>query len=349
MRADRYSDPAAPGAGTTVACLFSAIGGFAHAFRSLGAEVLWANENDSFATKTFAKNLPDIKLIERDVRMLSVFRDRLQPVDILTAGFPCQPFSIAGEKRGLGDERGVLFLEIIRLIGEFGKNRPRVLFLENVKHLRAHDKGRTFQRIQSEIQRAGYWFGPTNTLCMNTLDYSTIPQNRERLFMVALDAEAFPTGGFSFPTPNKPRRLDSVWEYLDLSQKAHDRYYIAPGSRYYKHYADAVEEGGVAAVYQLRRNYVRKNMTGTCFTLMANMGDGGHNQPVIQDRWGIRKLTPRECARLQGYGDWLEFPEELSDTQRYKQIGNSVTLPVVSLIDRGVVKLFAARKQERAS
>jgi DNA (cytosine-5)-methyltransferase 1 len=88
----------------------------------------------------------------------------------------------------------------------------------------------------------------------------------------------------------------------------------------------------------LRRSYVRENKSGQCFTLMANMGDGGHNQPVIKDRWGIRKLTPRECARLQGYEDsWFKIPETLSRTQIYKQIGNSVTVPLVVRIARNVI------------
>lgn len=323
-----------------VGCLFAAIGGFAHAFRRLGAQILWANEKDTYACRTFAQNLPEVALYNKPVQELSVYSDALEQVDVLTAGFPCQPFSVAGEKKGLLDERGVLFLEIIRLIREFGTRRPRIIFLENVKHLKTHDRGRTFARIQLEIQRAGYWFGPGNSLCMNTLDYSRIPQNRERLFMVALDMASFSSSAFRFPSPNRPRTVDPVWKYIDISQKAHDRYYFTESSRYYGQFKDAVEEGGSDAIYQLRRNYVRKNMTGTCFTLMANMGDGGHNQPVVKDHWGIRKLTPEECARLQGYGNWFLFPPDLSDTQKYKQVGNSVTVPVVESIAREIMVLL---------
>src|SRR5207244_9522411 len=121
-----------------------------------------------------------------------------------------------------------------------------------------------------------------------------------------------------------------VRDFLDLGQKADKSFYFKPGTQYYPLFAEAMEGGVPGTVYQLRRNYVRENRSGMCFTLMANMGEGGHNIPVIKDRWGIRKLTPRECARLQGYeDDWFRMPEELSVTQIYEQIGNSVTIPMV--------------------
>jgi len=146
-----------------VGSMFAAIGGFCRAFEQGGAKVAWANENDRFAIETFKLNFPHIRCIGKDVQDFSVHGDNLEPVDILTAGFPCQPFSVAGEKRGFLDERGLLFLHIIRIIQEFGKNKPKILLLENVKNLKSHDKGRTFKRIQFEIQRAGYWFGENNT------------------------------------------------------------------------------------------------------------------------------------------------------------------------------------------
>jgi DNA (cytosine-5)-methyltransferase 1 len=114
-------------------------------------------------------------------------------------------------------------------------------------------------------------------------------------------------------------------------------YYFGPESRYYDLFRSAIDEGGAEHIYQLRRSYVRKNMTGICFTLMANMGEGGHNQPVIKDRWGIRKLTPRECARLQGYGEWFRIPPTVSDGQIYKQIGNSVTVPLVRELAKRII------------
>jgi DNA (cytosine-5)-methyltransferase 1 len=327
----------------TVGCLFAAIGGFCRAFQEVGAKVLWANEVDRFEL-----NFPDVRFIHKPIEDLSVAGDNLRPVDILTGGFPCQPFSVAGEKRGLKDERGLLFLHIIRLIKEFGPNKPKMLLLENVKHFRGHDGGRTFKRVQAEIQKAGYWFSDKDAKVLNTATHTVIPQNRERIFMVAVSADHFPSNTFNFPDPVPRCALRKVREYLDLDKKAPDRFYFKPGDRYYPHFKEAVEHGDPEAVYQLRRNYVRENKSRLCFTLMANMGDGGHNQPVIVDSWGIRKLTPRECARLQGYDEsWFKIPTSLSITQISKQIGNSVTVPLVARIARSMVDLLRSTKGNR--
>jgi len=322
----------------SVGSLFSAIGGFCKAFQQNGATVLWANDNNRFAVETFRLNFPDIRCIEKSVEDLSVAGDQLPPVDVLTAGFPCQAFSIAGEKRGFQDPRGLLFLHIIRIIGEFGTKRPKILLLENVKNLKAHDKGRTYKRIQAEIQKAGYWFSDANAQILNTADYTDIPQNRERVFMVAMSRAHFQANSFVFPKTVSPEIRRPVRSYLDLRKKAAPAFYFTPDSQYYELFRQEIEKGGRDHIYQLRRSYVRQNKSDECFTLMANMGEGGHNQPVIRDRWGIRKLTPRECARLQGYEDsWFQISSKLSNTQVYKQIGNSVTVPLVARLAEGII------------
>jgi len=323
----------------TAGHLFAAIGGFCRAFQVAGATSLWANEKDPFAAETFRLNFPEVRLIHKPIEALTVALDTLPPVDVLTAGFPCQPFSIAGEKLGFQDERGLLFLHIIRLLREFGRDKPKVLLLENVKNLKSHDRGRTFRRIQSEIQKAGYWFTEESARILNTADYSDIPQNRQRIFMVAMSTRQFPTNSFLFPEPNFPPANRPVWDYLDYHEKAEDCFYFTPASQYYDMFQEEIEKGGANSVYQLRRSYVRQNKSGQCFTLMANMGEGGHNQPVIKDRWGIRKLTPRECARLQGYEDtWFRMPSGLSKNQLYKQMGNSVTIPVVTRLASEILR-----------
>lgn len=331
----------------SVGCLFAAIGGFARAFEEAGASICWANENDKFAVETFRLNFPAIRCVEKDVAVLSVAADKLTPVDILTAGFPCQPFSVAGEKLGFHDRRGLLFLQIVRIIREFGSAKPKILLLENVKNLKSHDRGRTFKRIQTEIQRAGYWFGDNDAQIINTAVHTDIPQSRERVFMVAMSCDHFPSNTFTFPKPLPGPRRKAVSDFLDLRKKALEYFYFSESNRYYPLFKQAIAEGGPGAIYQLRRNYVRRNMSGMCFTLMANMGDGGHNQPVIKDRWGIRKLTPRECARLQGYKDaWLKFPKSISYSQRYKQVGNSVTVPVVIRLAAAVLAELERLKVE---
>jgi DNA (cytosine-5)-methyltransferase 1 len=333
----------------TVGCLFAAIGGFCRAFQECGSTVLWANEKDRFARDTFVRNFPDVRHIHKPVEELSVAGDELEPVDVITAGFPCQPFSVAGEKLGLKDERGMLFLHIIRLLREFGRDKPKILLLENVQHFRNHDKGRTFRRVQTEIQKAGYWFSDRDAQILNTATHTDIPQNRDRIFMVALSSDHFPSNTYEFPAPLPDGSLRKVKEFLDLGEKADAVLYFKPDSQYHPMFVEAMKNGARDSVYQLRRSYVRENMSGMCFTLMANMGDGGHNIPVIKDRWGIRKLTPRECARLQGYEDkWFKIPKELSRSQIGKQIGNSVTIPLVTrLAENCLLALESAENAPR--
>ena len=196
-----------PAPTVTVGCLFAAIGGFCRAFQDAGAAVLWANEKDKFAADTFKANFPHVRHFLKPVETLTVAGDGLDSVDILTAGFPCQPFSAAGEHKGFDDERGLVFLQIIRILREFGPTKPKVLLLENVQYFRNHDGGRTFHRVQSEVQKAGYWFTEQNAMVLNTARYTDIPQNRDRLFMVAYSCDHFARNSFRFPAPtdSKPQ------------------------------------------------------------------------------------------------------------------------------------------------
>ena len=328
------------------ACLFSGIGSFAKALTDSGAEVCWVNEKDAFAVETFRHNFPGVRCVHRPVEDVGVSKDSLEPVDILTAGFPCQPFSVAGKKEGLDDKRGQLFTHIIRLIKEFGNAKPKILLLENVRNFRTHDNGRTFQIVQSEIQKAGYWFSSKNAAILNTAVHTNIPQNRERIFMAAFSADYFPCNTFKFPDALPPGKRRKVREFLDLGEKAADEFYFKPGDLYYPHFADAMAEGKSDSIYLLRRSYVRENKSDVCFTLMANMGEGGHNEPVIKDSWGIRKLTPKECARLQGFGDWFKIPENMSRSQIGKQLGNTVTIPIAQRLINECISQLEQRKSK---
>ena len=305
------------------------MGGFCLAFKKEGFNVLWANEKDRFAVETYEHNFPKTTMHPKPIEHLSVIDDDLSQVDVLTAGFPCQPFSVAGAKLGFDDDRGRAFFEIIRLIGEFGTARPKILIFENVPHLLTHDRGRTFNRIAHEIQAAGYWFMPQqNVAVLNTKIHTDIPQNRERLYFVALSWDHFNTNVFHFPEPEAETR--DYRTFLDLEHKPDDYFYFTDDSRWKKLFEESIEAGDSESIYMLRRNYVRENKSNSVFALMANMGDGGHNVPVIRDAWGIRKLTPAECLGLQGFQpDEFSFPDGLSRVQQYKQIGNAVTVPLV--------------------
>ncbi len=326
-----------------VGSLFAGIGGFCLAFAKESFEVAWANENDNFAVQTYQQNFPDTALHHKSIEDLSVVGDDLQPVDVLTAGFPCQPFSVAGAKLGFSDDRGRAFFEIIRLIGEFGSERPKIVVFENVPHLLTHDRGRTFNRITQEIQAAGYWFMTRqNTAVLNTKIHTHIPQNRERLYMVGLSWDYFKTNTFRFPEP-EPETVD-YRSFLDLRYKPDDYFYFNDDSRWKKLFAESIDAGDPDSIYLLRRNYVRENKSNSVFALMASMGDGGHNVPVIQDSWGIRKLTPTECLRLQGFSDTeFTFPANISRVQQYKQIGNAVTVPLVRKIAAECRRLLDSR------
>lgn len=313
----------------TVASLFAGMGAFCKAFRDEGFEVAWANENDQFAVLTYAYNFPETKLHTKSIEQLSPVADGLAHVDVMTAGFPCQPFSVAGSKAGFNDKRGRLFFEIIRLISEMGPKRPKILLLENVPYLVNHDRGRTFSRIVQEIQQGGYWFlPPRNYAMLDTRVHTDIPQQRKRLYMAALSWDHFNVNQFRFPDPEQKTR--GYRELLDLDQRADDWCYFPEDSKWGQLFMKAMEAGDPNRIYLLRRYYVREIKRPMVPTLTAHMGNGGHNIPVIRDQWGIRKLTVRECLRLQGIENGaIVFPKDLSRSQQYKQIGNAVTVPLV--------------------
>lgn len=325
----------------TVGSLFAGIGGFCRAFTAEGFKIQWANELDSFAAETYRQNYPNVKLFEKSVTDLSVIHDKLSAVDVLTAGFPCQPFSVAGAQKGLEDPRGKLFFEVVRLLKEFGRNRPKIVLLENVPGLLFHAKGATFSKMVNALQSAGYWFLPPDCYAiLNTMKLTGIPQSRDRLFMVALSWDYFETQIFKFPSTDGVNILP-VRNFLSLDKQADESLYFDPESRWGKLFAESMRDGNPESVYQLRRYYVRENKSDAVFTLTANMGEGGHNVPTIKDAWGIRKLSPEECAKLQGFDDTFTFPRDMSRTQRYRQIGNAVTVPVVRLLARECQRILA--------
>lgn len=340
----------------TVGSLFAGLGGFCRAFRNEGFKVKWANEHDPYACQTYRHNHTETKLYEKSIEDLSVKNDDLEAVDILTAGFPCQSFSLAGNKLGFEDPRGKLFFEIIRLLKEFGSNRPKIIVLENVKNLIYHNNKQTINIIEEEIKRAGYWFrvpldnkgnlisDKSNAVILNTREHTDIPQNRERLYMVAFSQDFFKFNNFKFPEPVP--ELKDVKEFLDLDSQVDQEFYFDVNSKYGKMFADKIEKGNKDSVYLLRRAYVRENKSDCTFTLTANMGEGGHNVPVIQDDWGIRKLTPRECARLQGFNDnQFSFPKGLPKAKQYKQVGNAVTVDLVQKLAAQCLKTLNSAKK----
>lgn len=320
----------------SVGCLFSGMGGFASGLNQTGFEIDWANDNDAFACEAFRHRFPTVRVIEKDIRGLSVQSDFLAPVDVLAAGFPCQSFSQAGSRQGFEDPRGKLFFEIPRLILEYGDaDRPALIVLENVPHLLYGEHGAWFDRVRSSMRRAGYWFREQACWIVNVKDATDLPQDRERLFMVAASRRYFARNPFL--PPQSPDRLPAVTrpltDFINRSKPGEDDAYLPPDNRYYKMINRAMDAGeSDTNLYQLRRSYVREKKRGLCPTLTANMGIGGHNVPFLRDSWGIRRLSVQEVAGLQGFdkNDGL-FPE-LPETEQYRLLGNSVCVSLARLI-----------------
>lgn len=302
----------------TVAGLFSGVGGIELGFSQAGFDVALANEIDPYAAKTYRANHHH-QLVEGDIANLS---SELLPdsLTVLTGGFPCQPFSVAGYRKGFEDERGNVFWDIERL---FVDRSPEVVFLENVKNLMGHDGGNTYKTIHASLEKAGYF---VESAVLNSTTHGNIPQNRERIYIVAFkDRRAAET--FSWPEPLPlTTPLSSL---IDFEQKKDDRYYYTDQRPFYDKLVEEITDE--STIYQWRRQYVRSNKSGVCPTLTANMGMGGHNVPLIKTKWGIRKLTPRECFNLMGFPEDFQLPNDLAESRLYKQAGNAV---VVSVIER---------------
>jgi len=305
--------------------LFAGIGGIELGFKNAGFDIAWANEIDKNACITYRHNHSHT-LYEKDLNNLDP--KEVTPIDILTGGFPCQAFSIAGYQKGFRDDRGNVFFRILDFIDELN---PKVVFLENVKNLIGHDKGKTFERIIHELETIrGY---TVKHKILNSCEYGNVPQNRERIYIVAFQNEDI-ASKFTFPQPKKLTK-----KVTDIIDSTADEKYYYTNSRYYTQLKDEMKNKDT--VYQWRRVYVRENKSKLCPTLTANMGTGGHNVPLIIDSKDIRKLTPRECARFQGYPESFKFPEQLANSSLYKQIGNSVSLPVIKAIADEIKKVLA--------
>jgi len=310
------------------ASFFAGVGGIDLGFEQTGAfKTVYANEIDSFPAETFELN-SDIKVDLRDIH--TVGADEIPDFDVMLAGFPCQAFSIAGLREGFDDVkgRGELFFELVRILEA---KKPRVAFFENVKNLVGHDKGNTFRVICRQLDTLGYKY--THRV-LNAKEYGNTAQNRERIYIVAFrDERDFER--FQWPEPIA--LTNSIKDLIDFENKVDDKYYYVPG-KYKDSIYDAVVEGMKdddpenPAVYQWRRKYVRKNQSGVVPTLTANQGEGGHNVCLIKTRYGIRKMTPRECFNTQGFPVDFKLPDNQSESRLYKQAGNSVCVSVIKRI-----------------
>jgi len=303
--------------------LFAGVGGIRIGFENAGFKTVFANDFEPQCKETYDLNFKDSKLIIEDIRKIGI--DDLPKFDFLLGGFPCQAFSIAGYRHGFKDkkDRGNLFFDIVRILEA---RKPGGFLLENVKNLKSHDYGKTFKIIQNTLENLGYC---VKSKILNSMEYGNIPQNRERIYIVGFKNKDY-CEKFEFPNSMKLTK-----KVTDLLEKNVPEKYYYNGKPLYEKLKDFVKEEG--KVYQWRRQYVRENKSGVCPTLTANMGTGGHNVPIIKDDKGIRKLTPLECFRIQGFPKDYILPD-ISDSALYKQAGNSVSVPVVETVAKQMKK-----------
>jgi DNA (cytosine-5)-methyltransferase 1 len=309
--------------------LFAGIGGFRLAMQNLGGKCLYSSEWNEDAKMTYFANFGEVPFgdITKDI-VKSYIKTNF---DILCAGFPCQAFSIAGYQKGFSDTRGTLFFDIEQIIE---LHRPKVVFLENVKNLVSHDKGKTFKIILEILsEKLGY---KVFHKVLNSMTHANIPQNRERIFIVAFDPNQVKNNQ-EFKFPDEIDLSKKVKDFLE-KEKQDPKYYYSKNHQYYPELEKCITSKDT--VYQWRRKYVRENKSKVCPTLTANMGAGGHNVPLILDDFGIRKLTPKECFSLQGFPmDKFKLPL-ISDSKLYMQAGNSVTTTLIERISIEIIKVL---------
>lgn len=310
------------------ASFFAGVGGIDLAFEQQGFKTIYANEIEPLACKTYETNF-NLKVDNRDIN--NVKASEIPHFDIMLAGFPCQAFSLAGYRQGFDDEkgRGTLFFELERI---FKTKKPKIIFLENVKNLVGHDNGNTFRIILEKLEHAGYH---VKYQVLNAMEYGNIPQNRERIYIVAFRNKA-QYQKFEFP---KPQVLTTkLSDIIDYHNKVDIKYYYKENCTFYDKLVEVMSSKDT--VYQWRRVYVRENKNNVCPTLTANMGTGGHNVPLILSDSGIRKLTPKECFNVQGFPSDFMLPDDIANTHLYKQAGNSVVVPVISKIAENIKKVL---------
>ena len=308
----------------TFADLFSGIGGIRTGFEQAGGRCVFSSEIDKSCRQTYKHIFGEEP--EGDITKIRV--EDIPQHNILVAGFPCQPFSIAGvsKSNSLGREhgfrdsvKGTLFFDIVRIL-EY--HRPKAFFLENVKNLKSHDKGKTWNVIQQTLEELGY------TVYSRVMDARfVVPQHRERIFIVGFRDPVH----FEFPTieDQKPKLRDI------LQEEVPDRYTLSDHLwKYLQEYAEKHRLKGNGFGYGLA------DPDGISRTLSARYHKDGSEILIPQEGKNPRRLTPAECSRLQGFPKKYE-KTVVSDTQAYRQFGNAVAVPLVALVAREMVEALA--------
>ncbi|GAA7481331.1 DNA (cytosine-5-)-methyltransferase [Helicobacter pylori] len=306
-----------------VASLFSGIGGLDLGFIQNGFEIVWANDFDKYAVETYKANIGQ-NIVLGDIE---IEKDHICGHDILIGGFPCQPFSTLGSLQGFEDKRGTLFFTICEIIK---KHRPKIVVLENVKNLINHNKGESFKRILFELNELDY---QVNYDILNTLDFG-IPQQRNRVFIVALRKNSFTNLEFIFPAkiPCKISALDLLDKQVEL------KYFISQ-----KMIKTILGKGTKGYIVEPSIDTpIAKTLTATMHKCHRASQDNYYTDLKNWERYKdnnystIRRLTPNEARKLQGFPS--NFKQVVSDTQSYKQFGNAVSVNVSFALAKAIKK-----------
>lgn len=309
--------------------LFAGIGGIRIPFSELGAECVFSSEWDKHAQQTYYVNhghLPNGDITEIEAQAIPSF-------DILLAGFPCQPFSNAGHKKGFEDTRGTLFFDVCR-IADYHK--PQIMLLENVKGFKSHNKGQTFAVVSEALKSLGY---TSYSKVLNAKDFG-LPQNRERIFIVCfLDDYFHKDESFNFPTPSlvKTKVENILDDVVDEKYTLSDRLWSGHQRRKEEH---KIKGNGFGySLFSRESPYTS--------TISARYYKDGSEILIEQIDKNPRKITPREACRLQGFPENFILPK--SEVQAYKQFGNSVPVPVVRAIAKNIASSFNKIKTRNKS
>ena len=296
--------------------LFAGIGGFRIPFDNLGGECVFSSEWDRFSQQTYHANFG--KYPEGDITAIPV--TDIPYHDILLAGFPCQPFSHAGLKKGFSDTRGSLFFDILRILNHL---HPRIVFLENVKAFKTHDNGLTFKTVTEKLKATGY---EVFDKVLNARNFG-LPQNRDRIYIVALHKKKVSDLNFKFPPNLKQKKTvkDILEKTVDEKYTISDRLWMSHQRRRQKHRANG--NGFGYSLFDKTSEYTS--------TISARYYKDGSEILIKQKGRNPRKLTPREAARLQGFPETFKIP--VSDTQSYRQFGNAVPVPVIREIAKSII------------
>jgi DNA (cytosine-5)-methyltransferase 1 len=299
--------------------LFAGVGGIRIAFESQGGKCVFTSEWDKFAQQTYVANYGDFP--HGDLTQIQA--EDVPSHDIVLGGFPCQPFSNAGLKRGFDDTRGTLFFDVARIV-EF--HQPSMILLENVKGFARHDKGRTLSVVKRVLDELGY---NVFTKILNAKDFG-VPQNRERIFIVGINRDKVGDVGFNFPEP-----LGVVTKLGDILEKRVDEKYTLSDRLWAGHQRRKLEHqrkgnGFGYSLFTSKSTYTS--------TISARYYKDGSEILIEQKGKNPRRLTPREAARLQGFPESFVIP--VSDGQAYKQFGNSVAVPVLTAVAERMIEIL---------